>query len=286
VNEIEADSSDRRGGERRRALRRREERPLGEQAERRRVRNPDGRRVDDRRGVVIEFPGGHPPPGDERRLAVAASLRLVVRYQLGDPDAFRTLYEQHFDGVYRYLMTALRDRHEAEDAAQEVFVRALVALPRYEFRGLPFEAWLFRIVRNYALNARRRARPVTPASPIDMERWRERRDLRESSAADAPWGSDATLLFLIERLPMPQRQVLVLRYMVGLNWDEIAEVLERSSGAVRQLEQRALRFLRTRLGGMAEGNASDRTKPLPMRAIGPACPVTSGRRRALLPTAA
>jgi RNA polymerase sigma-70 factor, ECF subfamily len=286
-----------RSGDRRRAQRRQRAPKLDAAAEERRsVNNPEGRRIDDRRAAVVPLksPPARAPrgelagvtfvradPADERRLEVAESLRLVVRFQLKDPTAFRAIYERHFDAVYRYLLTALRDVHEAEDAAQEAFVRALSALPRYEFRGIPFEAWLFRIVRNCALNVRRRARPVSPADPEELERWRERRDERAAMNAAVPWESDAELLYLVERLPVPQRQVIVLRYMVGLEWADIADILDRSSGAVRQLEQRALRFLRTRLEPIREGSVSDRTKPVAMSRMPSSYPVTSGRQRAL-----
>ena len=207
------------------------------------------------------------------------SLRLVARFQLGDPSAFRELYERHFDGVYGYLLTALRDRHEAEDGAQEVFVRALRGLPSFEFRGSPFEAWLFRIARNHTLNVKRRAAPVSPADPARLDLWRDRHDL-----SDDRGGPDTDLLRFIERLPPSQRQVLVLRYMVGLDWADIAGVLERSSGAVRQLEQRGLAYLRKRLEAVdaVDAPASARTRSLPMRRHAWPSPVATSRRRALL----
>jgi RNA polymerase sigma-70 factor (ECF subfamily) len=259
--------------------------------DRRHVRNPDGRRIDDRRRELIPRPsqplprslawlGQHvaflgPHPADRRRLEAAESLRLAVRFQLGEPDAFKLLYERHFDAVYAYLMTVLRDRHDAEDAAQEVFVKTLRALPRFEFRGHPFDAWLFRIVRNHAIDAKRRVGLVSPADPARIELWRDERDQRE--ARD---GGDDHLVALVERLPPSQRQVIVLRYMVGLDWRDVAAVVGRTSGAVRQTEQRALRSMRRRLA-VDEGGAS-RTRPAPMVRLPVASPVASRRRSALL----
>jgi RNA polymerase sigma-70 factor (ECF subfamily) len=278
--------------ERRTLVRRTHERPLGTGAERRLVRNLNGRRVDDRRRAVvfqrpralplaadslrdrIEFVA--PRPGEDNRLAIAESLRLVVRFQMGESDAFGSIYERHFDGVYGYLLTALRDRHDAEDGAQEVFIRALRGLPNYEFRSRPFEAWLFRIARNHTLNVKQRAAPVSPADPASLELWRDAR-----WAADAlPAGTDRDLLLFIERLPPSQRQVIVLRYMVGLDWGDIATVLERSNGAVRQLEQRAFTYLRSRLQAV-ERRAAARTQSLPMSRLNGPSPVASGRLAAL-----
>lgn len=231
------------------------------------------------RGVVFAAAA---PDADKRRTA-AESLRLVVGFQLGEQDAFRAIYQRHFDGVYGYLLTALRDRYEAEDGAQEVFIRVLRALPRYEFRGTPFEAWLFRIVRNHTLNVKQRSAPVSPADPASIDLWRDHRDLRLASSRATP-DTDRDLLVFVERLPPSQRQVLVLRYMVGLDWTDIAAVLGRTSGAVRQLEQRAFSFLRTRLEA-TEGRSASRTQPLAMRRHASPSPVASRRRNALLESA-
>ena len=286
---------DERRRERRGELRRRREAATPDE-ERRCVRNPNGRRVGERRRVVVSVPTPAlppvvsaiaqgfafvaPMPGEDKRLATADSLRLVVRFQLGEPEAFREIYERHFDGVYSYLLTALRDRHEAEDSAQEVFIRALRGLQRYEFRGSPFEAWLFRIVRNHALNMKRGAALVSPAEPARIDLWRDARDMRAATGNGRAQG-DQDLLVFIERLPLSQRQVLALRYMIGLDWADIAAVLDRSSGAVRQLEQRALGYLRRRLEAVDGGPAS-RTDSLPMARRICLSPVSSGRRSALL----
>ena len=281
--------------ERRVDVRRMRDRPVAG-ADRRRVLNPNGRRVDDRRAALMARPPLPLPralagrddgigfvstrPGEEKRLATAESLRLVVRFQLGEPEAFRAIYERHFDGVYSYLLTALRDRHDAEDGAQEVFIRALRGLERYQFRGSPFEAWLFRIARNHTLNVKRRAAPVSPAEPARIDLWRDDRDLRSQAGSGLAQG-DQDLLLFIERLPASQRQVLVLRYMVGLDWADIATVLDRSSGAVRQLEQRAFSYLRKRLEAVERG-ATSRNRALPMARRTSTSPVSASRRGALL----
>lgn len=286
---------DQRRRERRAGLRRLCERADPDD-ERRTVRNPNGRRVGERRRAVVQVRVPGLPPvvaaiargfvfvsplrGDDKRRASAETLRLVVRFQLGDPDAFREIYTRHFDGVYSYLLTALRDRHEAEDSAQEVFIRALRGLERYEFRGSPFEAWLFRIVRNHTLNVKRRAALVSPTEPARIDLWRDERE-RRAAIGSVRAQRDQDLLLFVERLPLSQRQVLVLRYMVGLDWADIASVLDRSNGAVRQLEQRALNYLRRRLEAVGRGPTS-RTDVLPMARRVRLSPVSSNRRLALL----
>ena len=175
----------------------------------------------------------------------ADSARLVARAQSGDDGALPQLYLQHFDGVYAYLRVALRDDHEAEDAAQEVFVSAMRALPAYELRpDTPFRAWLFRIARNEAINRLRKLRRVEVEEPEQIGR-------RYAAAAVPPGAldrvSDDELLALLECLPTVQRQALVLRYMLDFTTSEVASVLGRTPDAVRQLEYRARRSLQARL---------------------------------------
>src|SRR5687767_3049379 len=146
--------------------------------ERRHVRSASGRRVADRRASGRP---AHAPPLPPELAALdltfveiepltqvqrddADSARLVVAVQAGDRDAFGKLYLRYFDGIYGYLRTALRDPHEAEDAAQDVFMQALRAIPRYELRGQPPRRWLFRIARNQAIDRARRRRS-TPEDP-------------------------------------------------------------------------------------------------------------------------
>jgi RNA polymerase sigma-70 factor (ECF subfamily) len=257
---VEGRASERRSGaERRDRARATMPSPGGE--ERRRIHSDTGRRIADRRAatVVVEGP---PLPRKARphkdRLAFierlelgdqeledADTARLVTRIQAGE-ESFSVLYMRYFDRVYGYLRLALDDAHEAEDAAQLVFIKVLSALPRYERRrGTPFRAWLFVVARNYArteLTRRSRLRPLDLAGIAS--------DRPQSISETLPaldWLSDAELRMFIERLPAAQRQVVFLRYAIGLSMREIAEVLHLSPEAVRKQHTRALKFLRDRL---------------------------------------
>jgi RNA polymerase sigma-70 factor (ECF subfamily) len=174
------------------------------------------------------------------------TARLVTRLQAGEDNAFEDLYLRYFDRVYAYLRVSLRDEHEAEDATQQVFLKLYEALPRYERRHQPFRAWLFTIARNEAVDRLRKRGVVDVEDPVTLSRRRD--SIADHDALGAlRWMSDAEMLLLIERLSPLQRQVLVLRYMMDLSCTEVAEVLGRSSESVRQLQHRALEFLRTRL---------------------------------------
>lgn len=143
---------------------------------------------------------------------------------------------------------ALKDRHAAEDAAQHVFMNLMEGLRSYERRSQPFDAWLFTVVRNFAI------RQVSRNSRVDVMDPEEINGRQELEGGSNPeelsalsWVSDPDLMILIERLPAAQRQVLALRYMLGLKPNEIAEVLECSPNHVSVLQYRALAFLRQRL---------------------------------------
>jgi RNA polymerase sigma-70 factor (ECF subfamily) len=269
----------RRGGERRG---RSDSRAPAE--ERRRLRNVDGRRVADRRAptLAVSAPAPLPPSladhADEirfvERLALgsehaedADTARLVLRWQGGDRSAFATIYERYFDRVFSYLRIALNDAHEAEDVTQQVFIQMMEALSRYELRSVPVRGWLFRIVRNHAISQARRSGRMRVEDPEIVDRRRDGAGAEESSDV-AEWLSDADVLVLVERLPLAQRQVLMLRYMLDMSFHEIGQVLYRSPEAVRQLHQRAVGSLRARLHALGRTSSAE-----PLRV-----PMTTARR--------
>jgi RNA polymerase sigma-70 factor (ECF subfamily) len=211
----------------------------------------------------------------------ADTARLVARIQAGDRDAFALLYMRYFDRVYGYLKIALRDAHEAEDATQQVFVNAMQSLPRYQRDRAPFRAWLFVIVRNYALSQLRKRKRLELIEPSEISRQVAADTAADPDDADLPalsWISDEDILLFIERLPLAQQQVLLLRYMLDLSHAQTAAVLDRSVGDVRNLQSRALRFLRARLAAVGREPKRARTR---MVRCPPKAPVLRGRRFAL-----
>jgi RNA polymerase sigma-70 factor (ECF subfamily) len=264
--------------ERRRHGRRKGERRSDESAaptgeDRRRIRNVGGRRIADRRAPLIEIeaPGALPrkarahaarlvfveriQPSTEKA-EDADTGRLVTRIQAGDREGFADLYMRYFDRVYSYLRVVLRNEHHAEDATQQVFMKALEALPRYERRSQPFSAWLFVIARNQALADLARLQRSKPVDPSELQRRHEPSGPAEPddhALGALDWISDRELLMFIERLPQAQRQALVLRYMLDLSTAQIAELLDRTPDDVRMLQSRGLRFLRRRLAAIGRG---------------------------------
>jgi RNA polymerase sigma-70 factor, ECF subfamily len=166
--------------------------------------------------------------------------RLLVEAAQKDPAKFGDLYEIHFERVYAFVARRVRDRETAEDLTSEVFHKALANLPSFEFRGAPFGAWLFRIAAN-AVNdqSKRSAREGVKAEedPADTE------TAKEIEATE----DHARLFRLVNELPADQRRVVYERFVEQRSIREIARLLERSEGAVKQLQFRALHNLRTQM---------------------------------------
>ena len=171
-----------------------------------------------------------------------ADERLLIEAAQQDPARFADLYEINFERVYAYVVRRVGDRTETEDLTSEVFHHALANLKRFEWRGIPFAAWLFRIAANLISDRwQRSGREVTDdaaiesaqASPAEIEEVEQR----------------ATLFRLVDMLPAEQRRVVVLRFVEQKSIKEVALEIRKTEGAVKQLQFRALSSLRTRMEG-------------------------------------
>ena len=170
-----------------------------------------------------------------------AEERLLVEAAQNDPAKFGDLYDIHFERIYAFVARRVRDRDKAEDLTSEVFHKALASLKRYEWRGAPFAAWLFRIAANAISDYFKRA----AREPDNAEDPPEQGGQPEQEAAEAR----ATLFRLVERLPAEQRRVVFERFVEQRSIREIAQQLGKSEGAVKQLQFRALEKLRSQMEG-------------------------------------
>jgi RNA polymerase sigma-70 factor (ECF subfamily) len=208
------------------------------------------------------------------------TARLVMRIQAGDDQGVADLYMRYFDRVYSYALMVLRDRHEAEDVTQQVFVDVIEGLPRYERRKQPFRAWLFVIVRNRMVDELKKRNRLEVVEPQTLERERENADDGAHDLSALNWVTDKDLVVFIERMPIHYRQVLVLRYMLDLQTREVARILGRSEPDVRKVQQRALGFLRERLTALGRGSHDQTRVSYRRRTV--RLPVLRARRFALL----
>jgi RNA polymerase sigma-70 factor, ECF subfamily len=282
---VERRCTDRRGGVERRGT---DGTPPVPPLERRRIRSWTGRRCGERRAALLPVRGRQLSlPRAAQRLADRVTFvervepsehaledmeaaRVVTRVQSGDMESFADLYTRYFGRVWGYMRLALRTADEAEDATQHVFLSVLEALPKYERRTQPFRAWLFRIARNHAVDRLRERGRLDIEEPSKLELLAGPSERGGGSCGDLgalDWLSDHDMLAFIERLPLAQRQVLVLRYMLDLSTAEIADVLDRSQASIRQLQSRALRRLENQVGalGVERPRRAESSEARPMR---------------------
>ena len=172
-----------------------------------------------------------------------AKDRLLVEAAQKDPSRFAELYELNFERVYVFISHRVGDRSSAEDLTSEVFHKALANLSNFDWRGIPFAAWLFRIAANVIADQwRRGSKEIVqdpPEASMDM-------DFEEIEHR-------ARLFRLVDRLPGDQRRVIGMRFAEGKSIREIATEMGRSEGAVMQLQFRGLQMLRAELSGNRPG---------------------------------
>lgn len=177
-----------------------------------------------------------PPPA-----AGGAEEKLLIEAAQRDPRRFADLYEANFERVYAFVARRLRDRADAEDVTGEVFQHALANLGKFEWRGVPFAAWLYRIAANAI-----------------ADRWQRASREQGSPAADDPPAGHAEseteaiekraqLYRLVHTLPVEQRHVIEMRFAQEKSVREIAVQMKRTEGAIKQLQFRAIRNLRAQL---------------------------------------
>ena len=177
-----------------------------------------------------------------KALKKEADERLLVEAAQKDPARFAELYELNFERVYAYIVRRVQDRTETEDLTAEVFHQALANIQRFEWRGIPFAAWLFRIAAN-----------------LILDRWQQSgREIADDDVVEGAQVSPAeieeverrtTLFRLVDALPAEQKRVIVLRFVDQKSVKEVAKEMCRTEGAVKQLQFRALSTLRARTEG-------------------------------------
>jgi RNA polymerase sigma-70 factor (ECF subfamily) len=153
---------------------------------------------------------------------------MIEATRSGDPEGLDDLYLRYFATVLTRVRVIVRDRHDAEDVAQSVFLKLPRALVHYERRRAPFAAWLRRVAENAALDHVRSRRPV----PVE--------NVWQTNEGHEDVGSELleSLLTAFDRLPDGQREVVILRHVAGLRPGEIAERMGRSESAVHALHNR------------------------------------------------
>lgn len=222
-------------------------------SERRAVRNHAGRRVADRRAAMVPVTPPHPLPRRLRSVGVrfmeplelspehvedVVTARLIVSIQGGDDDMFRDLYEQWFDRVYTYARAALERSAHAEVATQAVFAELHAALPGYQVDAQRFRAWFGALIAGRVRDERI---ALYDGELAAAERCAE--SIPDAPHSVASWITDADLQVLVSRLPLPERDVVLLRYLMALSQVEVGTAIGRSSARVSELHAGGLGIL-------------------------------------------
>ena len=151
-----------------------------------------------------------------------------------------SLYNDYYDKITRYALVHIGDRTEAEDIAGEVFLKALQSLGAYKERGIPMQAWLFRIAHNLVVDHLRKTakRKTIPIDSVQVET-----DVNPVTTAEQNIEVERVTKAM-EQLSQKQREVLGLRFFGGLTSKETGSILNKSDGAVRETQRAAMEKLR------------------------------------------
>jgi RNA polymerase sigma-70 factor (ECF subfamily) len=169
---------------------------------------------------------------------------IVDAARTGDESALAELYVLYFPRVYRYILARMGNPYDAEDLTEEVFLRVLDAIERFQWREAPFSAWLFRIAHNAVVSQRRkegargRSSPLSEALPVDSQ---------GPEVVVENWLALSEIMKAAETLPEAQRRVISLRFAAGLSVAETARAMSKGEGNVKVIQHKAIAKLREML---------------------------------------
>ncbi|MGD1996905.1 MAG: sigma-70 family RNA polymerase sigma factor [Anaerolineae bacterium] len=170
-------------------------------------------------------------------------VRLIERAKEGDPAAFAEIYEQCQPAIFRYVLCRVGDTATAEDLTGEVFVRLVEKIDQFTYRGYPLLAWLYTIARNLVADHHRYTGQI-PQLPLDERMVTSTSDPEGAVELKLTQGK---LIAAIAQLTESQQQVIILRFLEGLDNKTVAHILGKSVGAVKALQHRGLAALRRTL---------------------------------------
>ena len=172
-------------------------------------------------------------------LTLETEKKLVAQSQQGDQDAFAALYRNYVQAIYRYCFFRVQDSDHAEDLTADVFLKAVDGLPRYNERGLPFGAWLFRIAHDRVVDFYRKAgrRPVVALTDDFMSA-----DVGPDVSIEIAESHDR-LYEAISHLTNEQQAVIQFRFMESWSLEDTGRMMNKSANAIKALQHRALQSL-------------------------------------------
>lgn len=170
-----------------------------------------------------------------------AEKHYIQEAKKGDKEAFGTLYDHYLPQIYRFILFKVNGKAEAEDLTHEVFLSAWQNMPGYRMKGFPFSSWLYQIARNAVIDSYRTAKRHVQIEMVD-----------ENTLQTIPSGQDAVNTALemekvthcIRQLRSDYQDIIIMRFIEEMGNDEIAAALDKSEGAVRLMQHRAMKDLK------------------------------------------
>lgn len=172
---------------------------------------------------------------------------LIARLKANDDEAYREVLARYGDALYAYVYRLTGDQQLSEEVVGDTYLRLVERIGEYVHTGAPLKAWLYRVAHNLALNALRRTGKLSTELP-EIEA-----PAADPAAEVVARMEAAELHTAITRLTEDQQQVVLLRFVAGQSSAEVAQALEKSETAIRQLQLRALRTLGRLLAGGGGG---------------------------------
>ena len=192
--------------------------------------------------IEVNQASGFPGPLTRDRNEI---VKLVHKAIGGDSEAFGELYMTYVEPIYRYIFYQVRDKMTAEDITEEAFFKAWNSIHSCKGKEQTFSSWLYRIAHNSMIDVFRSRKKELP---LDMEATSGIIDARAELETKLEYRQ---LMDAIALLPENQRQVIVLKFIEGLDNREIEQIIRKSQGAIRILQMRALDTLRTNFGRLS-----------------------------------
>jgi RNA polymerase sigma-70 factor, ECF subfamily len=193
---------------------------------------------------------------DDNELVVLAST---------DQEAFGEIYERYITKIYNYIYYRTGNAQDAEDIAAKVFTRAMAHIQNYEDKGVPFQAWLYRIAHNLVANFHRdeSRRKIIPLDDYLAQTLKSDAPDKQTEANE----ESSALMSAIRRLPAERQQLLLLKFVHDKSNAEIGDIMNRTEGAIKSLYHRTLLALRDEMQ-MRDINIKPETEIIPKRRKG------------------
>ncbi|PIE81902.1 MAG: RNA polymerase subunit sigma-70 [Chloroflexi bacterium] len=178
----------------------------------------------------------------QNTLSIDPEESALIERAKTDSEAFGQLYERYYERIYNYVYYRTGHKDDAEDLTARVFERAMNHISRFEDKGVPFSAWLYRIAHNLVANFHRDRSRRRIIALDDVAQWHVGEE--DPEFATQLLEDKEALLKAIRRLPADRQELLILKFVERLPNSEIGDIMGRSEGAIKSLYHRTLLSLR------------------------------------------